>query len=293
MADTLSLDAAVAFVTARGGQVRLIGDNQQLAAIGAGGVLRDIAATHGALHLTELMRFTDPAEGAASLALRDGQHRGARVLPRPRPGPRRRPRHHHRRTSSPPGPTTARRASTRSCSPPPATWSPSSTSAPKPTASPAATPGPGCAWPTATPPMPGDTDHHPHQRPPPAPRRDRLGQERRPVDRPRTSTPTGHSTVQHAPHRPTGHPARRLRRRLPPSSATPPPSTAPKASPSTPSTAWPPARRPASSSTRCSPAAPTPTTSTSQVVGDGDPQRLPHHARVTPAARGRLGVRWY
>ena len=52
MADTLSLAAAVDFVTARGGQVRLIGDNQQLAAIGAGGVLRDIAATHGALHLS-------------------------------------------------------------------------------------------------------------------------------------------------------------------------------------------------------------------------------------------------
>ena len=73
MADTLTLDTAVHFVTARGGQVRLIGDTQQLAAIGAGGVLRDIAATHGALHLSELMRFTDPAEGAASLALRDGR----------------------------------------------------------------------------------------------------------------------------------------------------------------------------------------------------------------------------
>jgi ATP-dependent exoDNAse (exonuclease V) alpha subunit len=73
MADTLTLDTAVHFVTARGGQVRLIGDTQQLAAIGAGGVLRDIAATHGALHLSELMRFIDPAEGAASLALRDGR----------------------------------------------------------------------------------------------------------------------------------------------------------------------------------------------------------------------------
>ena len=72
MADTLSLDTAVQFVIARGAQVRLIGDDQQLAAIGAGGVLRDIAATHGALHLTELLRFTDPAEAAASLALRDG-----------------------------------------------------------------------------------------------------------------------------------------------------------------------------------------------------------------------------
>jgi conjugative relaxase-like TrwC/TraI family protein len=73
MADTLSLDTAVQFVTARGGQVRLIGDTQQLAAIGAGGVLRDIVATHGALHLDELMRFTDPVEGTASLALRDGR----------------------------------------------------------------------------------------------------------------------------------------------------------------------------------------------------------------------------
>ena len=74
MADTLSLAATVDFVTGRGGSVRLIGDDQQLAAVGAGGVLRDIAATHGALQLSELMRFVDPAEGAASLALRDGHH---------------------------------------------------------------------------------------------------------------------------------------------------------------------------------------------------------------------------
>ncbi|WP_114905345.1 MobF family relaxase [Ornithinimicrobium murale] len=73
MADTLSLDTAVDFITTRGGAVRLIGDDQQLAAIGAGGVLRDIRATHGALHLTELMRFEGIAEGAASLALRDGK----------------------------------------------------------------------------------------------------------------------------------------------------------------------------------------------------------------------------
>ena len=72
MADTLSLAAVVDFAIARGASVRLIGDDQQLAAIGAGGVLRDITTTHGALHLTQLMRFTDPAEAAASLALRDG-----------------------------------------------------------------------------------------------------------------------------------------------------------------------------------------------------------------------------
>src|SRR5665648_1036521 len=72
MADTLSLDRLIEFVTVRGGSVRLVGDDQQLSAVGAGGVLRDVRATHGALHLTELMRFADPAEGAASLALRDG-----------------------------------------------------------------------------------------------------------------------------------------------------------------------------------------------------------------------------
>ncbi len=72
MADTLSLDKLVEFVIARGGSVRLVGDDQQLAAVGAGGALRDIQATHGSVHLSELMRFADPAEGAASLALREG-----------------------------------------------------------------------------------------------------------------------------------------------------------------------------------------------------------------------------
>ena len=73
MADTLSLDAAVAYIVGRGGSVWLIGDDQQLDAIGAGGVLPDIQVTHGATRLSELLRFADPAEGAASLALREGQ----------------------------------------------------------------------------------------------------------------------------------------------------------------------------------------------------------------------------
>jgi DNA primase catalytic core len=72
MADTLSLDTVVQFVLDRGGSVRLVGDDQQLAAIGAGGVLRDIHTHHGAVHLNELVRFADPAEAAASLALRAG-----------------------------------------------------------------------------------------------------------------------------------------------------------------------------------------------------------------------------
>ena len=76
MADTLTLDAAVQFAIGRGASVRLVGDDQQLAAIGAGGVLRDITHTRGALRLTELHRFTDPAEARASRALRDGDPSG-------------------------------------------------------------------------------------------------------------------------------------------------------------------------------------------------------------------------
>lgn len=72
MAETLTLDTVIEHVINSGGSVRLIGDDQQLAAVGAGGILRDIQASHGALHLSELMRFTNPAEGAASLALREG-----------------------------------------------------------------------------------------------------------------------------------------------------------------------------------------------------------------------------
>ncbi len=73
MAGTPELARAVAFVVARGGSIRLVGDDQQLAAISAGGVLRDLADTSGAVTLSQVVRFTDPAEGAASLALRAGE----------------------------------------------------------------------------------------------------------------------------------------------------------------------------------------------------------------------------
>jgi hypothetical protein len=72
MADTLTLEAAVSFIISRGGSVRLVGDDHQLAAVEAGGVLKDLAAEHGAVRLTEVVRFSDPAEAAASLALREG-----------------------------------------------------------------------------------------------------------------------------------------------------------------------------------------------------------------------------
>jgi conjugative relaxase-like TrwC/TraI family protein len=73
LADTLSLDRVIDHVVSRGGSVRLVGDDRQLSAIGAGGVLRDIEAEYGACRLTEVVRFLDPAEAAASLALREGR----------------------------------------------------------------------------------------------------------------------------------------------------------------------------------------------------------------------------
>ena len=76
MAGTLELARVVDFLLARGASVRLVGDDQQLAAVGAGGVLRDIAHTVGVVALSQVVRFTNPtwgrAEAAASLALRDG-----------------------------------------------------------------------------------------------------------------------------------------------------------------------------------------------------------------------------
>jgi len=76
MAGTCELAAAVAHIVARGGSVRLVGDDQQLSAVAAGGIFRDLAEqgrAHGSTAtLTELHRFSDPAEGAATLAVRDG-----------------------------------------------------------------------------------------------------------------------------------------------------------------------------------------------------------------------------
>ena len=72
MAGTVELAETVDAVVGAGGSVRLIGDHQQLASVAAGGVLRDIAETVGAVTLSELVRFTDRAEAAATLALRAG-----------------------------------------------------------------------------------------------------------------------------------------------------------------------------------------------------------------------------
>lgn len=72
MAGTTELADVIEYVVGHGGSVRLIGDDRQLAAVGAGGVLRDVREAAGSATLAELMRFSDPAEAAATLAVRDG-----------------------------------------------------------------------------------------------------------------------------------------------------------------------------------------------------------------------------
>ncbi|MEO6712999.1 MAG: MobF family relaxase, partial [Mycobacteriales bacterium] len=57
MAGTADLAQAVTYITGKGGSVRLVGDDQQLASIAAGGVLRDIAEQVGVVTLSELQRF--------------------------------------------------------------------------------------------------------------------------------------------------------------------------------------------------------------------------------------------
>ncbi|WP_447645223.1 MobF family relaxase [Nocardioides zeae] len=83
MAPTTDLADAIDHAINRGASVRLVGDDRQLAAVGAGGILRDIAtddpagplsSTGGAVTLSEVMRFHDGAEATATLAIRDGDH---------------------------------------------------------------------------------------------------------------------------------------------------------------------------------------------------------------------------
>ncbi len=76
MAATGDLAEVTRFALGRGASVRLVGDDRQLAAIAAGGVLRDIQATVGAVSLCELIRFRDQAEAAAGLAIRTGDTAG-------------------------------------------------------------------------------------------------------------------------------------------------------------------------------------------------------------------------
>ena len=76
MASTGDLSTVVTYAIDRGASVRLVGDDQQLGSVAAGGAFRDLAEL-GQLHgttvkLTELHRFADQAEAAATLGIRDG-----------------------------------------------------------------------------------------------------------------------------------------------------------------------------------------------------------------------------
>jgi conjugative relaxase-like TrwC/TraI family protein len=72
LASTPDLARLMAHAIDAGASVRLIGDDRQLAAIGAGGILRDLAETTGAVTLTAAVRFTDADEATAALGIRDG-----------------------------------------------------------------------------------------------------------------------------------------------------------------------------------------------------------------------------
>ncbi|MCV7008731.1 MobF family relaxase [Mycobacterium gordonae] len=75
-AGTLQLDEVNTIAQARGARIAAIGDDKQLASISAGGILRDIERTYGALNLTEVVRFKSRAEAQAGLALREGDPAG-------------------------------------------------------------------------------------------------------------------------------------------------------------------------------------------------------------------------
>ena len=72
MAGTLMLDRLVRRAHRAGAVVRLLGDDQQLAAVEAGGVIRHLAAEVGAVRMSQVVRFTNPDEAAATLQVRDG-----------------------------------------------------------------------------------------------------------------------------------------------------------------------------------------------------------------------------
>jgi ATP-dependent exoDNAse (exonuclease V) alpha subunit len=76
MAGTLILDRLVHIAAQRGAVVRLLGDYRQLGAVESGGALRLIATEAGAVELTTLYRFNDPAEADATLKLRIGDASG-------------------------------------------------------------------------------------------------------------------------------------------------------------------------------------------------------------------------
>ncbi len=96
----------------RYGRVCLVGDDRQLGAVGAGGILKDLEAAHGAVRLTRLHCFTDPDEAAATLKIRHGDPAAIDFYV-DGTGSRSRTRLVSPTACSPRGATTSTRASTR------------------------------------------------------------------------------------------------------------------------------------------------------------------------------------
>ncbi|WP_143174439.1 MobF family relaxase [Streptoalloteichus hindustanus] len=78
MAGTHTLHTVVRYALERGADVRLVGDDAQIGAVEAGGAVRLIATDVGATTLTEVVRFEDPKQAAASLLVRAGHSGGLR-----------------------------------------------------------------------------------------------------------------------------------------------------------------------------------------------------------------------
>lgn len=71
MVSTRDFDALVTIAAERGALVRVLGDDRQLSAVGAGGALRLIDREVGAVRLDELFRFKNEEEASATLRLRE------------------------------------------------------------------------------------------------------------------------------------------------------------------------------------------------------------------------------
>ncbi|GAB3162211.1 hypothetical protein GCM10027258_80870 [Amycolatopsis stemonae] len=76
MAGTHTLHDVVSYALRRGADVRLVGDDKQLAAVEAGGAVRWFEHINGANRLKEVVRFRDPDQRAASLDLHAGNAAG-------------------------------------------------------------------------------------------------------------------------------------------------------------------------------------------------------------------------
>ena len=97
LASTPKLDTAIGFVLGRGGRVLLVGDDRQRAAVrrrvGCSGTSKPPTAPSP---WSEVLRFTDPTEGQASLALRAGDPSAVGFYADRSTGARRHRRHRRR-----------------------------------------------------------------------------------------------------------------------------------------------------------------------------------------------------